>query len=215
MFTGIIREVGKIETVEKIAGGNRLKIRAVKIIDEINVQDSVCVNGVCLTVVKKENNGFWVDTVGATLDKTTFANPQLKYPVNLELAMKLNDRLGGHLVLGHVNGIGTIKKITPLGENYWLTVQVPNSLEKYLIDEGSIAIDGISLTIATLNDSDVGISIIPHTWNNTNLNKKKVGDKVNIETDVLSKYIESLIKKDNSINKNKLTENRLKELGYR
>jgi len=148
------------------------------------------------------------------LDKTTIANLKLSSSVNLELAMKLNDRFGGHLVQGHVNGIGTIEEITKLGENYWLNILVPGSLEKYLIEEGSIAIDGISLTIAKLDGSNVGVSIIPHTWSNTNLKGKKVGEQINIETDVLAKYIEKLINKDDSVQNTKLTENRLKELGY-
>lgn len=214
MFTGIIEETGKIVSIEKIAGGNRIKVNCSKIIDEISVQDSVCVNGVCLTAIKVDKNAFWVEAVGATLDKTTFASLPLSSSVNLELAMKLNDRLGGHLVQGHVNGIGTIKEITKLGDNYWLDVLIPPSLEKYLIDEGSIAIDGISLTIAKLEGTNAGVSVIPHTWNNTNLKEKKTGDKVNIETDVLAKYVEKLINKNELQQKNNLAESRLKELGY-
>jgi len=214
MFTGIIQEIGKIGSIKSISGGSRIKINCSKILDEISVQDSVCVNGVCLTAIKSDADGFWVDAVGATLDKTTIANLKLSSSVNLELAMKLNDRFGGHLVQGHVNGIGTIEEITKLGENYWLNILVPGSLEKYLIEEGSIAIDGISLTIAKLDGSNVGVSIIPHTWSNTNLKGKKVGEQINIETDVLAKYIEKLINKDDSVQNTKLTENRLKELGY-
>lgn len=214
MFTGIVQEIGKIGCIESISGGNRVKIYSSQILDEISVRDSVCVSGVCLTVVNVDNDGFWVDTVGATMDKTTFANLKLFSFVNLELAMKLNGRLGGHLVQGHVNGIGTIKKITKLGENYWLNIAVPGSMRKYLIEEGSISIDGISLTIAKLDDNNIGVSIIPYTWNNTNLNGKKVRDRVNIETDVLVKYIEKLITKDDSVQKTKFSQNWLTEIGY-
>ena len=214
MFTGIIQEIGKIGIIESISGGNRVKIFSSQILDEISVHDSVCVSGVCLTVVKVDNDGFWVDTVGATMDKTTFAILKLFSPVNLELAMKLNGRLGGHLVQGHVNGIGTIEKIKKLGENYWLIVAVPASMGKYIIEEGSISIDGISLTIANIDDNNIGVSIIPYTWNNTNLKVKKVRDKVNIETDVLIKYIEKLITKDDSVQKTKFSQNWLTEIGY-
>ena len=209
-----LQKIGKIGIIESISGGNRVKIFSSQILDEISVHDSVCVSGVCLTVVKVDNDGFWVDTVGATMDKTTFAILKLFSPVNLELAMKLNGRLGGHLVQGHVNGIGTIEKIIKLGENYWLIVAVPGSMGKYIIEEGSISIDGISLTIAKLDDNNIGVSIIPYTWNNTNLKGKKVRDKVNIETDVLVKYIEKLITKDDSVQKTKFSQNWLTEIGY-
>jgi len=148
------------------------------------------------------------------MDKTTFAILKLFSPVNLELAMKLNGRLGGHLVQGHVNGIGTIEQIKKLGENYWLIVAVPCSMGKYIIEEGSISIDGISLTIAKLDHNNIGVSIIPYTWNNTNLKVKKVRDKLNIETDVLVKYIEKLITKDDSVQKTKFSQNWLTEIGY-
>jgi riboflavin synthase len=214
MFTGIVQEIGKIGNIESISGGMRVKINSSKILDDISVQDSISINGVCLTAVKVDKDGFWVDAVGATLDKTTFANLKLFSTVNLELALKINDRLGGHFVQGHVNGIGTIEEITELGENYWLKVVVPSSLEKYLIEEGSVSIDGISLTVAQLEGKTIGVSIIPHTWNNTNIKEKEVKDKVNIETDVLAKYIEKFITKDDLLKKTKLTENWLKELGY-
>ncbi len=214
MFTGIVQEIGKIGSIESIPGGSRIKINSSKILDGISVQDSVCINGVCLTAVKLDKDGFWVEVVGATLEKTTFVNLKLFSAVNLELAMKLNDRLGGHLVLGHVNGIGSIEEIVKLGENFWLNIAVPVSMEKYLIEEGSISIDGISLTIAKLNGKIVGVSIIPHTWINTNIKERKVGDRVNIEIDVLAKYIDKLISKDDSFQQTKLTDNWLKEIGY-
>ncbi|MBT8386237.1 MAG: riboflavin synthase [Ignavibacteria bacterium] len=214
MFTGIIEEIGKISSIKPIAGGIRIKISTSKILDDISVNDSVCVSGVCLTAIKVEDDGFWVDAVGATLDKTTFAKMQLSTPVNLERSLKLNDRLGGHFVQGHANGIGTILEIKKLGENYFLKIEVDESLQKYLVEEGSITIDGISLTIAELDISKVGISIIPHTWKNTAIQFKKVGDKVNVETDVLAKYIEKLLGKNGTEHTTNITENWLKELGY-
>ena len=214
MFTGIIEEIGKVSSIQPIAGGMRIKISSSKLIDGISVNDSVCVSGVCLTATKVENDGFWVDTVGATLEKTTLSKVQLSATINLELSLKLNERLGGHFVQGHTNGIGTILEINKLGENYFLKIKVEEKLEKYLIDEGSIAIDGVSLTIAELDGPDAGISIIPHTWQNTTFKFNKVGDKVNIETDVLAKYIEKLVRKNGTGDTINITENWLKELGY-
>ncbi|NOX64956.1 MAG: riboflavin synthase [Chlorobi bacterium] len=214
MFTGIIEEIGKISEVNPIPGGKKIKISALKILNDISVNDSVCVNGVCLTATEVDEQGFKVDAVGVTLEKTTLSKLQISSPVNLERSLKLSDRLGGHFVLGHVNGTGVIKEITKLGDNYFIRINLPNNMIKYLIDEGSITIDGISLTIAELKDSTIGISVIPHTWNNTTLQHKNVEDKVNIETDVLAKYVEKLTNIKESEKKNKLSGNRLKELGY-
>jgi riboflavin synthase len=214
MFTGIIEEIGKVSSINPISGGIRIRISSRKILDDISVNDSICVNGVCLTATKVENDGFWVDAVGATLEKTTFSKIQISTPVNLERSLKLNDRLGGHFVQGHTNGTGTILQIKKLGENYFLKIRVDEKLEKYLIDEGSIAIDGVSLTIAEHNGPEVGISIIPHTWQKTSVQFSKAGDKVNIETDVLAKYIEKLIRRNEAKDNINITENWLKELGY-
>ena len=214
MFTGIIEEIGKVSEVNPIPGGKTIKISAIKILNDISVNDSVSVNGVCLTTTQVDEQGFKVDAVGVTLEKTTFSELQISSPVNLERSLKLSDRLGGHFVLGHVNGTGVIKEIIKLGNNYLVRVNVPNNLKKYLIDEGSITIDGISLTIAELKDSTIGISIIPHTWNNTTLQYKNAEDRVNIEPDVLAKYVERLTNKKEFEHKNKLSENWLKELGY-
>lgn len=214
MFTGIIEEIAKIDKTKPIAGGLSIKIEANKILDDISVNDSICIDGVCLTVTNFDNSGFWVDAVGATLEKSTFAFINSSSYVNLERSVKLNDRLGGHLVQGHVNGIGTISEIQKLGENYLLKIIIPENLERYLIKEGSIAVNGISLTIAELNRNEISLSIIPHTWQNTNLKDKKVNDKVNIEIDVLAKYVEKLLTKNNSTSEKKITENWLKEIGY-
>ena len=214
MFTGLIEEIGKIQKVEPISGGKRIKINAAAILDDLKIDDSVAINGICLTATKVENDGFWADAVGATLEKTSLANVKDNYEVNLERALRFNDRLGGHLVQGHVNGLGEITQIKKLGENYYLEVSVPEELEKYLIDEGSIAIDGISLTIASLNNNSVGVSVIPHTWKNTNLINRKIGDKVNIETDMIAKYIEKLLSKKEEKSSGKISESWLKEMGY-
>lgn len=214
MFTGIIEEIGKIEKINPIAGGLSIRIKAEKVIKDLAVNDSVCIDGVCLTVTKKENGAFWADAVGATLEKTTFNKIKADTFVNLERSVRLNDRLGGHLVQGHVNGIGTISEIKKLGENYLVKIIIPEDLERYLIKEGSIAISGISLTIADVTKNEISLSIIPHTWQNTNLRDKEVNDKVNVEIDILAKYVEKLLTKvNNSSNKN-ISESWLKEIGY-
>jgi riboflavin synthase len=193
MFTGIVEEIATIEESTPITGGVKIKIIANKILEDLKINDSVCVDGVCLTVTNTDKKSFWVDAVGATLEKTSFVNIQQKNIVNVERAVKLNDRLGGHLVQGHVNGVGKISEIRQLGENYLLKIIIPVELEKYLIKEGSIAINGISLTIAELDKNEISISIIPHTWQNTNLKSKKVNDIVNVEVDILAKYVEKLL----------------------
>jgi len=214
MFTGIVEEIGKIEKITPILGGFSLKINSSKIIEDLTVNDSVCIDGVCLTVTKKDNPFFFADAVGATLEKTTFRNLEVDDIVNLERSLKLSDRLGGHLVQGHVNGVGIISEIKKLGDNYLVKVVIPQELEKYLIKEGSISINGISLTIAELNKNEISISVIPHTWQNTNFKHKKVNDEVNIEIDILAKYVEKLLRgNDDNLNSN-ITESWLKKLGY-
>ena len=213
MFTGLIEETGNIKSVYPISGGKSLQISAERILDDLKIDDSVAVNGVCLTVVKLAENSFWADAVGATLEKTTLNNIRQNDIVNLERSVRLMDRLGGHLVQGHVNGIGTITEISKLGDNYFLEVIIPETLQKYVIDEGSVCIDGISLTIARLKNNYVGVSVIPHTWKNTTLNKKYKGDKVNIETDVIAKYIEKIMTAGTDDNKRFSTE-WFKSMGY-
>jgi riboflavin synthase len=214
MFTGIVEEIGKIEKTNRIAGGFSIQISAEKIFEDIKVNDSVCVDGVCLTVTEISHKSFWVDVVGTTLEKTTFKFTQQNATVNLERSVRLSDRIGGHLVQGHVNAVSKVIKLQKLGENYLLRIEVPEDLEKYIIKEGSIAINGISLTIAELDKSEISISIIPHTWQNTNLKLKKVNDLVNIEVDILAKYVEKLLKKKNSLADKNISEGWLKELGY-
>jgi len=214
MFTGIIEEIGIIEKVIPISGGITIRVNAEKILEDMRVNDSVCIDGICLTVTKLDKNSFWADAVGATLDKTTFNKVKEDTLVNLERSVRLSDRLGGHLVQGHVNGMGTISEIKKLGENYLVKILIPDELEKYLIKEGSISINGISLTIADLSSNVISISVIPHTWQNTNLKDKKVNEKVNVEIDILAKYVEKLLAKSNDNSDKNITEGWLKELGY-
>jgi len=212
MFTGLIEEVGQIDRMESIPGGKRLRIACPGIGDDLQVNDSLAVNGVCLTVTRKEGSAVWVDAVGETLQKTTLAHCQTGTAVNLELALRLSDRLGGHIVQGHVNGMGVITSLQNRGENFYLEVTVPRELEKYLVAEGSVAVEGISLTIARKEDGLIGISVIPHTWKHTTLNRAYTGQKVNIEVDILAKYVENMIKADHP--GKQFTEQWFKDLGY-
>lgn len=214
MFTGLIEEVGEIKTIEQIAGGKKLFISAGRILDDLSVDDSVAVNGVCLTTVRHSREGFWVEAVAETLQKTTLGLVTTGAKVNLERAVRLQDRLGGHLVQGHVNGMSKISRIEKLGENYALDVLIDESLEKYMILEGSIALDGISLTIARLSGVEVGINIIPHTWLNTNLKYLKVGDYINSEVDVIAKYVDKLLPSSLKGDNKKINIERLKDLGF-
>ena len=214
MFTGLIEEVGEIKTVQQIAGGKKLFISASFILDDLAVDDSIAVNGVCLTTVDFSKDGFWVEAVAETLQKTTLGQVKTGLKVNLERAVRLHDRLGGHLVQGHVNGMSKISRIDKLGENYALDVLIDDVLEKYMILEGSVALDGISLTIARLSGTQVGINIIPHTWTHTNLRYLKVGDYINTEVDVIAKYVDKLLPASLKNDKNKINMERLKDLGF-
>jgi riboflavin synthase len=213
MFTGLIEEIGIIERIEQISDGRRLKISAAEILNDVKVNDSIAVNGVCLTAIKVEKRSFWAEAVGETLKKTTLDTLQQNTKVNLERALRLLDRIGGHLVQGHVNGIGIIKKINRLGENYYFEIETPKEFVKYLVLEASIAIDGISLTIAYLKGNLIGLSIIPHTLKKTNLQYKQISDEVNIEIDILAKYVEKLHDVKNEY-KSLLTDERLKKMGF-
>ncbi len=213
MFTGIVLEIGTIEEIKRIAGGISAKISCSKAMEDILLGESISINGVCLTVTKFNSSSFWADAVGETLKKSTLANINVGQKVNLEKAVKLSDRLGGHLVQGHVNGIGRITSIQKLGENYSLEIEIPESQKKYVINEGSISIDGISLTVAKVEGTKIRISVIPHTWQQTNLKGKKAGDEVNIEVDLIAKYVENMLV-NKTENKNNISEEWLKNLGY-
>lgn len=195
MFTGLIKEIGEIKSVVTNPEGKLLGIKSRELIKEIAIDDSVSVNGACQTVVKVKGDIFYVQAVHVTLEKTTFGSLKPGNPVNLELSLRPMDRLGGHFVSGHVNGTGQITKVISQGKNWLITVKYPKELEKYIIQEGSIAIEGISLTVAYLKKGEMTVSIIPHTYEKTTLGSKKVGDKVNLEVDLLAKYIEKLLPK--------------------
>lgn len=196
MFTGLIQCIGRVQGVETRVDGHVLHIRCPELAGAIRVDDSIAVNGVCLTATRVDAEGFSAHAIPVTLAKTTTGKLQAGSTVNLELAMRLGDRLGGHLLQGHVNGIGRILDIAVTGDNWLIQIAFAPELRRYLIGEGSIAVDGISLTIAALSDAEFTVSIIPHTLQRTTLAGKAVGDAVNLETDMLGKYVENLLKAD-------------------
>ena len=194
MFTGLIQEVGTIESITTNPEGKEFVIKAPSLIQEIKIDDSVATNGVCLTATKIQGDTFRVQAVHMTLEKTSIGSLKPQDKVNLELSLRPHDRLGGHFVQGHVNALGKIKQIQMTGKNWEIEVSFPKELRKYIISEGSIALDGLSLTMARLTDSSLTVAIIPHTLEKTSLSSKKVGDVLNLEVDMIAKYIENFLK---------------------
>lgn len=197
MFTGLIKEIGKIAKLEKNESGATLKITCPKIISEIQIGDSIAVSGVCLTATNLEKDAFSVQMIHTTLEKSSLVQASLGSSVNLELALRASDRLGGHFVQGHVNTTAKVSKIEAKGGNYLVSFEIESAYQKYISQEGSIAIDGTSLTIAYVGEKGFTISIIPHTWDETIFHTYKVGTVVNIEVDCLMKYVENLLKHQN------------------
>lgn len=192
MFTGLIQDTGTIQTITNNREGREFVIRT-NLITEIKIDDSIATNGVCLTATKISGDTYTCQAIPMTLEKTNLGKLQEGDKVNLELSLRAQDRLGGHMVQGHVNGVGQIIDIKDMGKTWEFRVSFPSELRKYMISEGSIAIDGISLTIARLSDSELTLAIIPHTLEKTTLGSKKIGDSVNVEVDMVAKYIENFL----------------------
>lgn len=195
MFTGLVKEVGTISAINSIAEGLLISVNSPLLAKEVEIDDSVSINGACQTVISHGENYFTVQAVQTTLQKTNFKDLKVGSPVNLELALRLSDRLGGHLVQGHVNGVGKIINWKNNGKNYELKFEIPSDLMKYVVKEGSITLNGVSLTVSNLEkEKCVGeVSIIPHTWDHTVFRNARVGEAINIEVDVLAKYVENLL----------------------
>lgn len=217
MFTGIIEEIGTIKSINSTGISSQLCISANTILEDTKIGDSIAVNGVCLTVTSIKSNLFTADVMAETLRRSNLGSliPQSK--VNLERAMPANGRFGGHIVSGHIDGTGTIVETKPEGNAVWIKINCSENLLKYIIHKGSITIDGISLTVAKVTDSDFSVSIIPHTAANTTLLHKKSGDVVNLENDVVGKYIEKLLsfqKIDEQKPQSKISEEFLRQNGF-
>ncbi|MBK5200699.1 MAG: riboflavin synthase [Spirochaetaceae bacterium] len=207
MFTGIIEEIGVIRKINKTSMSANFLIESNLVIKDLKKGESLSVNGICLTVTTITKNLISVDVMNETIKRTNFSVLKENSKINLERAMKLNSRLGGHIVSGHVDGTGTIISIKKESIAIWYEIKTNSKIMQYIIEKGSIAIDGISLTVAKVNKNSFSVSIIPHTISQTILHFKKIGSQVNIENDLISKYIEKLISPEKKISKKFLLEN--------
>lgn len=195
MFTGLIQAVGQVAAIEHQETSARLEIFSAEIASQISKGDSVSVNGACLTVVAFDKSKFAVDVMSQTLNLTSTGSLKVADPVNLELATRTSDRLGGHIVQGHVDGVAKVAAISPDSEWTRMDISIPKNLMKYVVAQGSICVEGVSLTVGELNDpaDQISVWLIPETLSKTNLLHKQIGDSLNIEVDVLAKYVERLI----------------------
>ena len=194
MFTGLIEEIGEIKSIQKGSKSARITIKATKIVEGTKVGDSINTNGVCLTVTELDKNSFCVDVMAETIRSSNLGKLKPGSTVNLERALRANDRLGGHIVSGHIDGIGTIIELFKEDNATWVSVETTVDMLKYIVHKGSITIDGISLTVAYVDDKIFKVSIIPHTKGETTLVLKKIGDEVNLENDMMAKYVEKILK---------------------
>jgi riboflavin synthase len=201
MFTGIVEEMGAVVALEKTLAGTRMTILASIIMPDMHIGDSVSVNGTCLTVVSTAERDFSVDVSPETLAVTTLGQLTAGAPVNLERAMKLNERIGGHLVAGHVDGVGTIRSRQQEGNAIVLAIDAPPDILRYCVVKGSVTVDGISLTINEVTDRGFSVTIIPHTAKVTTLGLKQVNDTVNLEADLIGKYVERLLQERSQLPK--------------
>lgn len=215
MFTGIVEEMGCVKSVQHGAVSSFIEIKAETVLSDAHIGDSIAVNGVCLTVTDITVDSFRADVMNETLKRSSLGDLRQGSNVNLERAMSANGRFGGHIVSGHIDGTGTIIDIKKDGIAVWYTITTSSEILRYIVEKGSVAIDGISLTVADVSDSDFKISVIPHTAAQTVLGFKKSGDIVNIENDIIGKYVEKLMKSgENKTEKSRITMDFLAENGF-
>jgi riboflavin synthase len=211
MFTGIIEEIGIVENVRSQKGAIRLTIAAEEVLQDLAIDDSISVNGVCLTAISFSKSTFTIDAVEETIRKTTLGKVKSGTRVNLERALNCSARLGGHIVQGHIDCVGRVTSIRAQQGGQLLSIKIPVEKLKYVIMEGSIAVNGVSLTVAHCKADEFTVSLIPHTLNSTTLGALKVGVKVNIEVDLIGKYVESILNRSED---SKFTEGWLKQFGF-
>ena len=213
MFTGIVEELGTVESLETRSAGARLKVRCTTVMQDMTEGASIAVNGVCLTAVDPRPDSFSADLAPETLTRSNLGALRAGSRVNLERPLSPSGRLSGHIVQGHVDGTGEFLSLEALGdENWWLRIRIPAALDPFLVFKGSIAIDGISLTIASLEADVLAVTIIPHTYRNTTLAGYRAGSRVNLECDILAKHVEKLLRKLEV--KSPLTVEKLREQGF-
>ncbi len=193
MFTGIVEALGEVLSVDRTAEGGRLRVRAGTLLAGAQVGESIAVSGACLTMAELEGDAFTADLAAETLRRTTLRGLRPGDPVNLERPLRLDQRLGGHIVQGHVDGVGTVTAVRREGEGLWMEIEPPPALTPYLVEKGSVAVDGVSLTIARLTRDAFAVALIPHTLVVTTLGRRRAGDPVNLEVDILAKYVERLL----------------------
>ena len=193
MFTGIVEEIGKIKAIRRGTHSIVLEVEATKVLEDTRIGDSIATNGVCLTVTAMGNGSFSADVMPETMLRSNLGQLQTNDLVNLERALALNSRLGGHLVAGHVDGTGRIIGKEQDDNAIWITVAASSEVMRYIIEKGSVAIDGVSLTVAFVDDAVFKVSVIPHTQEETTLTTKRIGDMVNLENDMIAKYVEKLM----------------------
>lgn len=215
MFTGIVEETGCVKSIQHGTASSFIEIKAEKVISGTNIGDSIAVNGVCLTVTDLTNDSFRADVMSETLNRSSLGSLRAGSPVNLERAMAADGRFGGHIVSGHIDGTGTISDIKKDGIAVWYTICAEAGIMRYIVEKGSVAVDGISLTVAAVSDSGFKVSLIPHTAAQTVLGSKKNGDTVNLENDIIGKYVEKLMNsKSEKIPESRITMDFLAQNGY-
>ena len=218
MFTGIIEHIGTVESLALQSDGGRVTIHAPSLASKLAVSNSIAVNGCCLTIVSVDNDRFAADLSGETLRKTSFGanSGALKKGarVNLEQPLAAGKEFGGHFVLGHIDGTGRVAHLRPEGESWWYGVQVPEEFARYIVPQGSVTIDGISLTVANWRDGIAEIAVIPYTYEHTNIRDRKPGDAVNLEGDILGKYVERYLAARKEASALRLTVANLVEQGF-
>ena len=193
MFTGIVEETGVIKLISMQGNSGSIAIKARKVLNKTLVGDSIAVNGICLTVTSLQADGFTADVMPETIRRSSLKNAKPGQKVNLERAMSADGRFGGHIVSGHIDGTGTIAEMTNEGNAIWVKIKADKSILNLVVEKGSICIDGISLTVAKVTDFDFSVSVIPHTGQETTLLTKKISDEVNLENDVIGKYVQKLM----------------------
>ena len=193
MFTGLVEALGTLERVEARPAGRRFRVRAPEIAADAAIGDSIAIDGCCLTVIERDAQGFAVEAVPETLERTTLGDRTEGDPVNLERSLRLDQRLGGHLVQGHVDGVGTVRSVAREGDGKRIAIALPDSLARFVAEKGSLAVDGVSLTVARANGTECEIALIPHTLGHTTAGGYAPGRRVNLEVDLIARYLARLL----------------------